>query len=129
MNKYEQLHIYVKVCVYNGVYEGNIPVSMIHWYTRGSGLIHGERPIEFMQQLCKQIFTREVWDLYLHGGPWYFWEDLKKTFIFDLLFKVKNQIDRGMYKKDVCTMKYVISCKGMGLIPMWRPMFYFIKHG
>src|SRR3954470_13215443 len=42
---------------------------------------------------------KRAWDLYLCGGPWYFWEDLKKTFIFDLLFKVKNQIDRDMYKK------------------------------
>src|SRR4051812_20463711 len=47
MDKHEQVYIYVcdKVCVYNGVYEGNIPVSMIHLYTRGSGLILGERPM------------------------------------------------------------------------------------
>src|SRR3954469_5869426 len=41
---------------------------------------------------------KRAWDLYLHGGPWYFWEDLKKTFIFVLLFKVKKQTDRVMYK-------------------------------
>src|SRR3954469_17140127 len=43
---------------------------------------------------------KRAWDLYLHGGPWYFWEDLKKTFIFDLLFKVKkNKLI------EVCTKK------------------------
>src|SRR3954465_390229 len=99
MNKYEQLCIYDKVCVYNGVYEGNIPVSMIHLYTRGSGLILGERPIEFIQKLCKQVFTKDVGTYTYMEAHGIFWEDLKKTFIFYLLFKVKNQIDRGMYKK------------------------------
>src|SRR3954462_7459583 len=99
MNKYEQLYIYDKVCVYNGVYEGNIPVSMIHLYTRGLGTYtRGEAHLSLFKDMQTSIYKR-VWDLYLHGGPWYFWEDLKKTFIFVLLFKVKNQMDRGMYKK------------------------------
>src|SRR3954466_10176329 len=58
MNKYEQLHIYDKVCVYNEVYEGNIPVSMIHLYTRGSGLILGERPIEFIQSYANKYLQK-----------------------------------------------------------------------
>src|SRR4051812_3500955 len=128
MNKYEQAHICDKVCVYNGVYEGNIPVSMLHLYTQGLGThIRGVVHLSLFKAMQTNIY-KGAWDLYLHGGPWYFWEDLKKTFIFDLLFKVKKQIDRGMYKKR-CTMKYLISCTGMGLIPMWRPMVYFMKHG
>src|SRR3954462_12324212 len=57
----------------------------------------------------------------------YFWEDLKKTFIFDLICysKLKNKLIDICTKR--CTMKYLISCTGMGLIPMWRPMFYFHK--
>src|SRR3954464_2713230 len=126
MNRYEQLYIYDKMCVYNGVYEGNIPVSMIHLYTQGLGThTRGEVLLSLFKSYAKK-YSQRAWDLYLHGGPWYFWEDLRKTFIFDLLFKVKNKIDRGMYKKG-CTMKYLISCTGMGLIPMWRPMFYFHK--
>src|SRR3954465_3375095 len=131
MNKYEQLHIYDKVCVYNGVYEGNVPVSMIHLYTRGLGTyIRGEAHLILFKSFVNK-YSQRAWDLYLHGGPWYFWEDLKKTFIFVLLFKVKKQIDRGMYKEVYvqkgCTMKYLISCTGMGLIPMWRPVFHFHK--
>src|SRR3954462_10859966 len=36
MNSYMNSYMN-KVCVYNGVYERNIPVSMIHLYTRGLG--------------------------------------------------------------------------------------------
>src|SRR4051812_36837267 len=135
MNKYEQLYeqLYMTKYVYNGVYEGNITVSMIHLYTRGLGTYtRGETHLSLFKSYVNK-YSQRAWDLYLHEGPWYFWEDLKKTFIFDLLFKVKKQTDRGMYKKVYvqkgCTMKYLISCTGMGLIPMWRPMFYFIKHG
>src|SRR3954471_3429831 len=101
MNKYEQLYeqLYMKKCVYNGVYEGNIPVSMIHLYTRGLGTYtRGEAHLSLFKSYVNKYLQRAR-DLYLDGGPWYFWEDLKKTFIFDLLFKVKNQIDRGMFKK------------------------------
>src|SRR3954466_4827210 len=34
---------------------------------------------------------------------------------------------KKVYVQKGCTMKYLISCTGMGLIPMWRPMFYFHK--
>src|SRR4051812_6275727 len=99
MNKYEQLYIYDKVCVYNGVYEGNIPVSMIHLHTRGLGThTRGEVHLSLFKSYVNK-YSQRAWDLYLHGGPWYFWEDLRKTFIFDLLFKVKKQTDRDMYKK------------------------------
>src|SRR3954464_4373237 len=99
MNRYEQLYIYDKMCVYNGVYEGNIPVSMIHLYTQGLGThTRGEVLLSLFKSYAKK-YSQRAWDLYLHGGPWYFWEDLKKTFIFVLLLKVKKQIDRGMYKK------------------------------
>src|SRR3954469_8661104 len=79
-----------------------------------------------------------AWDLYLHGGPWYFWEDLKKTFIFDLLFKVKKNTLIEIYTKE-CMYKKVYNevpnfmygngyvQKGLGLIPTWRPMVYFHK--
>src|SRR3954469_14640529 len=98
MNKYEQLYIYDKMWVYNGVYEGNIPVSMIHLYTRGLGThIRGEVHLSLFKSYANK-YLQKAWDLYLHGGPWYFWEDLKKTFIFDLLFKVKKQTDRDIYK-------------------------------
>src|SRR4051812_40988197 len=99
MNKYEQLHIYDKVCVYNEVYEGNIPVSMIHLYTRGSGLILGERPIEFIQSYANKYLQKGLGLIPTWRPMIYFWEDLKKTSIFYLLFKVKKQADRGMYKK------------------------------
>src|SRR3954463_10436051 len=102
MNSY----IYDKVCVYNGVYEGNTPVSMIHLYTRGSGLILGERPIEFIQKLSKQIFTKGFGTYTYMEAHGIFWEDLKKTFIFDLLFRVKKQTDRGMYKKCMYKKAY-----------------------
>src|SRR3954463_12771608 len=104
MNKYEQLCIYDKVCVYNGVYEGNIPVSMIHLYTQGLGThTRGEAHLRLFNSYVNK-YSQRAWDLYLHGGPWYFWEDLKKTFIFDLLFKVKKKMieictKMCMYKK------------------------------
>src|SRR3954467_380814 len=103
---------------------------MIHLYTRGLGThIRGEAHLNLFNNYVNR-YLQKAWDLYLHGGPWYFWEDLKKTFIFDLFIQ-GNQIDRDMYKKCVCTMrctmKYLTSCTGMGLIPMWRPMFYFHK--
>src|SRR3954471_15907844 len=106
---------------------------MIHLYTRGLGThTRGEAHLNLFKSYVNK-YSQRAWDLYLHGGPWYFWEDLKKTFIFDLLLKVKNHIDRDMYEKGVCTkrctMKYLTSCTGIGLIPMWRPMFHFIKHG
>src|SRR3954468_13567969 len=75
---------------------------MIHLYTRGSELILGERPIEFIQSYVNR-YSQRAWDLYLHGGPWYFWEDLKKTFIFDLLFNVKKQIRLI----EICTKRCV----------------------
>src|SRR3954464_10479120 len=93
------MDIYDKICVHNGVYEGNIPVSMIHLYTRGLGTYtRGEAHLSLFKSYANK-YLQKAWDLYLHGGPWYFWEDLKKTFIFDLLLKVKKQTDRGMYKK------------------------------
>src|SRR4051812_10842056 len=103
MNKYEQLYIYYKVCVYNGVYEGNIPVSMIHLYSRGSGLILGERPFRVYSKLCKQVFTKGLGLIPTWRPMVYFWEDLKKTFIFDLLFKVKKQIRLI----EICTKRCV----------------------
>src|SRR3954462_12363560 len=97
MNRYEQLYIYDKICEYNGVYEGNIPVSMIHLYTQGLGThTRGEALLSLFKAMQTSIY-KGAWDLYLHGGPWYFREDLKKTFIFDLLFKVKKQTDRDIY--------------------------------
>src|SRR3954470_23514180 len=39
--------------------------------------------------------------------------------------RLKNKLIEICTK--MCTMKYLISCTRMGLIPMWRPMFYFHK--
>src|SRR3954463_8447671 len=97
---------------------------MIHLYTRGLGThIRGEAHLNLFKSYVNK-YSQRAWDLYLHGGPWYFWEDLKKTFIFVYLFKEVKLIE--IYTK-MCTMKYLISCTGMGLIPMWRPVFYFHK--
>src|SRR3954471_2210067 len=122
------------MCVYNGVYEGNIPVSMIHLYTRGfETYTRGEALFEFIQS-CVNRYSQRGLGLIPTWRPMVFLGRFKeKPSFFDLLFKVKKQTDRGMYKKVYvqkgCTMKYLISCTGMGIIPMWRPMFYFIKHG
>src|SRR3954463_5162422 len=73
---------------------------MIHLYTRGLGThTRGEALLSLFNSYVNR-YLQKAWDLYLHGGPWYFWEDLKKTFIFDLLFKVKkNKLI------EVCTKK------------------------
>src|SRR3954468_5992985 len=114
-------------CVYNGVYEGNIPVSMIHLHTRGSELILGERPIEFIQQLCKQLFTKGL-GLIPTWRPMVFLGRFEENLHFLICYsRLKNKLIEICTK--MCTMKYLISCTGMRLIPMWRPMFYFIKHG
>src|SRR3954468_15710003 len=61
MNKYEQLHIYVKVCVYNGVYEGNILVSMIHLYTRGLGTYtRGEAHLSLFKSMQTNIYKGDL---------------------------------------------------------------------
>src|SRR3954463_13075381 len=109
---YEQAHIDNKVCVYNGVYEGNIPVSMIRLYTRGSGLIFGERPVEFIQSYVNKYLQGRL-GLIPTWRPMVFLGRFKEKPSF-LLFEVKKQIDRGMYNKGVCTMKYLISCKRNG---------------
>src|SRR3954470_4669395 len=127
MNSYMNSYMN-KVCVYNGVYEGNIPVSMIHLYTRGSGLILGERPIEFIQKLCKQVFTKGLGTYTYMEAHGIFLGRFKENLHFLICYsRLKNKLIEVCTK--MCTMKYLISCTGMGLIPMWRPMFYFIKHG
>src|SRR3954463_14903427 len=103
MNKYEQLYeqLYMTKCVYNGVYEGNIPVSMIHLYTRGLGThIRGKVHLSLFKSYVNRYSQRGLGLIPTWRPMVYFWEDLKKTFIFDLLFKVKkktNLID-DMYK-------------------------------
>src|SRR3954462_11145738 len=102
MNKYEQLYIYDKVCVYNGVYEGNIPVSMIHLHTRGSGLIFEERPIEFIQQLCKQVFTKGLGTYTYMEAHVLFLGRFKENLHFLICYsKLKNKLI------EVCTKKCI----------------------
>src|SRR3954471_8964597 len=72
---------------------------MIHLYTQGSGLILEERPIEFIQSYVNRYSQRGLGLIPTWRPMVYFWEDLKKTFIFDLLFKVKNKLI------EVCTKK------------------------
>src|SRR3954471_20093065 len=107
MNSYMNSYIYDKVCVYNGVYEGNIPVSMLHLYTRGLGThTRGEAHLILFKSYVNRYLQR-AWDLYLHGGPWYFWEDLKKNLHFLICYsRLKNKLievctKKCMYKKDV----------------------------
>src|SRR3954469_12716040 len=101
MNKYEQLYIYDKMCVYNGVYEGNIPVSMIHLYTRGLGThTRGEALLSLFKSYVNRYSQRGL-GLIPTWRPMVFLGRFKENlhFCFDLLFKVKKQIDRYMYKK------------------------------
>src|SRR3954471_23635417 len=100
MNSYMNSYIYDKVCVYNGVYEGNIPVSMLHLYTQDSGLILGERSTCVYSRLCKQVFTKGLGTYTYMEAHGIFLGRFKENlhFCFDLLFKVKKQIDRYVQK-------------------------------
>src|SRR3954463_5092464 len=99
MNSYMNSYMN-KVCVYNGVYEGNIPVSMIHLYTRGlRTYTRGEAHLSLFKSYANKIFTRGL-GLIPTWRPMVFLGRFKENlhFCFDLLFKVKKQIDRYMYK-------------------------------
>src|SRR3954471_20113446 len=73
---------------------------MIHLYTQGSGLILEERPIEFIQSYVNRYSQRGLGLIPTWRPMVYFWEDLKKTFIFVLICysKLKNKLI-DMYKK------------------------------
>src|SRR3954469_20987376 len=109
MNKHGQVHIYVydKVCVYNGVYEGNIPVSMIHLYTRRLAThIRGEVHLSLFKRYVNKYSQRAL-GLIPTWRPMVFLGRFKENLHFLISYsKLKNKLievctKKCMYKKDV----------------------------
>src|SRR4051812_47167095 len=78
---------------------------MIHLYTRGLGThIRGGAHLSLFNSYVNRYLQR-AWDLYLHGGPWYFWEDFKENLHFLICYsQLKNKLievctKMCMYKK------------------------------
>src|SRR3954469_6446022 len=73
---------------------------MLHLYTQGLGThTRGEVHLSLFNSYVNRYSQRGLGLIPTWRPMVFFWEDLKKTFIFDLLFKVKNKLI------EVCTKK------------------------